>query len=86
MDPIAALLNDQAVRQFLAQRQQFQQTLPTYTGGVADYQQPHEYQQSMNALRDWLTPYLIQMGLYQQRPVNSMLNMGDTILPSDQFQ
>jgi len=85
-DPIAALLNDQATQQFRAQQQQFQQSLPHYAPQVSDYApQPYGYQQSLNSMRDWLTPYLMQMGLYQMRPVNSMLNMGDSILPADQF-
>lgn len=86
-DPIAALLNSQATKDFLAKRQQFQQSLPQYQPQIAqDYNPGYGYQHSLNAMRDWLTPYLMQMGLYQMRPVNTMLNMGDAIMPADQFQ
>jgi hypothetical protein len=85
-DPIAALLNSQAIEKFKAQQQQFQQSLPHYGApAMGDYQQPYGYAQSLNAMREALIPYLMQMGLYQMRPVNSMLNMGDSILPAEQF-
>ena len=88
-DPIAALLNSQAIEKLKAQQQQFQQSLPHYGApAVGDYQQPYGYAQSLNAMREALMPYIRNMPfLYQPTdlPINTML-LGAHPMASDSFR
>ena len=87
-DPIAEMLNQQAIENFNAQRQQFQQSLPHYAPELSLYLEDRPVAGGMNAMRDWLMPYVRNTPfLYQPTdlPTNAML-LGAHPMASDAFR